>query len=652
MPDSLPRSMGARPRVVALAGPYGSGKSTLMDALLAAAGGPAVRLEKGGRASTTGIRAASCTFMGDSWTLLDCPGSVEFFHEAQSAMMIADLVVVVCEPAPEKAPAVGPLLRALHGAGVPHVLFINKIDTFTGQVREVIAALQALSRQPLVLRQVPIREGESITGYVDLASERGYQYRRGEASQMIAVPAHMMEREKEARGALLEALADHDDALLEKLLEDVVPTTEEIYRQLHKDVVEGAIVPVLLGAGEAGHGLRRLWKALRHDAPDPADTAARHGLPADGSGPLLQVFKTVHAGHAGKLSYARVWRGEVGDGAVLNGQRVAGLYRFENGTPVKTASAGPGEVVGLGRLDGIATGATIGGAALPWPEPPAPVYGLAIATDDRKDDVKLHGALQRLVEEDPCITVVHDPEMGVTVLRGQGEMHLGAAVERLSKVGGLKVSVAAPPVPFRETIKRAVTQHARLKRQTGGHGQFADVTLEISPRARGEGFRFSDRIVGGAVPKQYIPAVGEAAEAALAKGPLGQRVVDVDVVLVNGTFHAVDSSDMAFKTATRMAMQEGLAKADPVMLEPIDKVTISVPNEYTASAQRLITGRRGRILGYAERSDWPGWDDVEAQIPQAELQNLIIDLRSLTMGLGTYRHQFDHLAETQLRAAA
>jgi elongation factor G len=652
MPDSLGGNAGARPRVAALVGPYGSGKTALCDAMLAAAGAPASRPgEKAARG--TGLRVASCSFMGDRWALLDCPGSVEFFYDAQCALAVADLAVIVCEPAPEKAVAAGPLLRALHEAGIPHLLFINKLDTLTGRVRDTLAALQAWSSQKLILRQVPIRDGEQVTGYVDLASERGYRYRKGEASQLIAVPSDALEREREARSELLEALADHDDALLEKLLDDVAPTSDEVYHDLRKDLTDGAIVPVLLGAGEAAHGVRRLWKALRHDAPDPSQTAARQGIEGEneklGGGTLLQVFRTVHAGHAGKISSARVWRGEVQDGMTLDGQRLAGLYRFENGAPVKTGSAGPGEIVGLGRLDGVGTGATIGGTALPWPAPPAPVYALSIATEDRKDEVKLHAALQRLVEEDPCITVAHDAEMAATVLHGQGEMHLNAALERL-RAGGLKVNVAPPSVPFRETIRRPVQQHARLKRQTGGHGQFADVTLEIAPRGRGEGFRFTDRIVGGAVPKQYIPAVGEAAEEALGKGPLGQRVVDVDVVLVNGTFHSVDSSDMAFKTATRMAMQEGMAKADPVLLEPIDRVTVSVPNEYTPSAQRLVTGRRGRILGYAERPGWPGWDDVEAQIPQAELQNLIIDLRSLTMGLGTYRHEFDHLAETQRSA--
>jgi elongation factor G len=649
MPNSLSGQGGARPRSVALVGPYGSGKSTLFDALLAAAGGPAKRPgEARGRGGGTGAQLGHCSFMGDRWAIFDCPGSVEFAHEACSALAVVDLAVVVCEPAPEKALAVAPLLRFLRDEGVPHLLFINKIDTLTGRVRDTLAALQVWSSRPLVLRQVPVRERDTITGYVDLASGRAYRYRKGEASEVSTFPAHMVEQESEARFALLEKLADHDDVLLEKVLEDVAPSSEEIYRDLHRDIAEGTVVPVMLGAGERDSGVRRLWKALRHDTPDPLQTAERRGISPDGEA-LAQVCKTVHAGHAGKLSYARIWRGTIKDGATLNGHRIGGVYCFTNGEPTKATEADVGDIVAFGRLDGVLTGETLSPSgtaeALPRPEPPPPVYALAIATEDRKDDVKLSGALRKLAEEDPCIRVVHDTETGQTVLRGQGEIHLNAAIERLARSSGLKVTTSRPHVPYKETIRRAVHQHARLKRQTGGHGQFADVQLDIAPRGRGEGFAFRDRIVGGTVPKQYIPAVGEAADAATRKGPFGHPVVDIEVVLVDGTFHAVDSSDLAFKTATRIAMQEGLAKADPVLLEPIDHVTISVPNEYTSNAQRLLTNRRGRILGYAERPGWPGWDDVEAQVPEAELHDLIIELRSQTMGLGTYRHEFDHLAE-------
>ncbi len=252
-----------------------------------------------------------------------------------------------------------------------------------------------------------------------------------------------------------------------------------------------------------------------------------------------------------------------------------------------------------------------------------------------------------MAEEDPSIGIEHDAALAQTVLRGQGDIHLGNALQRLAAAYGLKLASAHPRVPYKETIRRAVHQHSRHKRQTGGHGQFADVKMDIEPRARGEGFLFVDRIVGGAIPRKFIPAIGEAAEEACRKGPLGYPVVDVAVTLVDGTFHSVDSSDMAFATATRQGMQEGLAKAEPVLLEPIDQVTVTVPNDFTASAQRVLSGRRGQILGYAEKEGWPGWDEVEALVPQSELQDLIIELRSLTLGLGTYRRRFDHLAETR-----
>jgi elongation factor G len=238
------------------------------------------------------------------------------------------------------------------------------------------------------------------------------------------------------------------------------------------------------------------------------------------------------------------------------------------------------------------------------------------------------------------------------LLKGQGEIHLNTMIERLSSNFNLQVSVNTPRVAYKETIKQPCHQHARLKRQTGGHGQFADVKLDIEPRARGDGFLFIDKIVGGAVPRQYIPAVREAAEEAMQKGPYGYPVVDVAVTLVDGGFHTVDSSDMAFRTATRIGISEGLAKAAPVLLEPIDHVTVSVPNQYTAQVQRLLSGRRGQILGYAERPDWPGWDNVEALVPEAELHDLILQLRSDTQGLGSYTHFFDHLAEAHGKIAA
>jgi len=631
------------PRTVALIGPYGSGKSTLFDAMIAAAGGPARR----GAAPRGATRIAHCTYLDEPWALIDCPGSVEVAHEAEAALAVADIAVLVCDPDPARVPGVATLLRRLEETGLPAMVFINRIDTFGGQVRDTVAALQRLTERKLVLREVPIRDGEAITGYVDVVSERAYQYKRGSASEQIQLPDSIAERGAEARAALVEVLADHDDALLEKVIEDVKPSPDEVFERLRSVEAFGQVTEVLLGSAERDHGIRRLWKALRHDAPTAAMTAARRGVPETG-GTLVQVFRTLNAGFGGKLSWARVWRGPVKDGATLDGGRIGGMWRATNGEMTKITEAGSGEIVALGRLEGVATGAVLGdagGADLAFPAPPQPVYSAAITTADRKDDVRLSAALQKLVEEDTGLVLRQDADMGETILSGQGEMHLKGAMERLATAFGVKVNAHRPRIPFRETIRRPVHQQGRLKRQTGGHGQFADVKLDIAPRERGEGFLFVDKIVGGAVPRQYIPAVGEAAEEAARKGAFGYPVVDISVTLVDGGFHTVDSSDMAFRTATRMAIQEAMPKADPVLLEPMHHVTVTVPNNFTATAQRLLTGRRGQILGYAERPGWSGWDDVVALVPEAELHDFIIELRSQTMGLGTYRHRFDHLAE-------
>jgi elongation factor G len=285
------------------------------------------------------------------------------------------------------------------------------------------------------------------------------------------------------------------------------------------------------------------------------------------------------------------------------------------------------------------------GAALPRPALPKPVYGLAIAAEKRGDDVKLSGAVAKLVEEDPTLSIEHNPDTQEMILWGQGDIHLQIALDRLRNKFNLAVIGHRPQLPYKETIRRGTQQHSRFKRQSGGHGQFADVTIELKPLPRGEGFTFTDSVVGGAIPRNYIPAVEEGVVEALRHGPLGFPVVDVAVNLITGQFHTVDSSDQAFKTAGRQAIQEALPKCEPLLLEPIDAVEISVPNAFTARVQRLVSGRRGQILGYDAKPDWPGWDVVSAYIPQSELHDLIVELRSLTLGVGNFAHRFDHLQE-------
>src|SRR5437588_1680151 len=660
--------MPSAPRCVALVGPYLSGKTSLLEAMLFASGttnrrgsvrdGNAVgdhSAEARARQMSTEMNVANATFLDDPWTILDCPGNVELLYEAQQAMLVADVVVVVCEPEVERAVTVSALLRFLSRHGIPHMLFINKLDTASARVRDVLAALQSYSDQPLVLRQVPLRGGgESIDGYVDLVSERSYHYHPGQASDLIPLPDGFWDTEGETRTQLVGKLADFDDALLEQLLEDVQPPKEEIYKHLTKDFQRNLIVPVFVGAATPDHGVRRLWKALRHETPSPQETAARLGIAATGE-PLAQVFKTYHLPHTGKLSLSRVWRGSVAEGNVLNGVRVAGVVRLVGATHEKATGVQAGEVVGLTRMEEIATGAVLtpsGKAApLPPPEKLPPAYGLAIHAEKRGDDVKLTGSIAKLVDEDPTLELEQNAELREMVLWGQGDVHLQIAIDRLRNRQNLVVVGQPATVPYRETIKRGADQHSRFKRQSGGHGQFADCTIEVKPLPRGSGFVFADRVVGGAIPRNYIPAVEEGVTEALVHGPLGFPVVDLAVDLLTGQFHAVDSSDMAFKTAGRQAIQEALTKCEPILLEPIDSVDISVPNAFTARAQRLISGRRGQILGYDAKPDWPGWDVVRAHLPRSELHDLIVELRSLTLGIGSFARQFDHMAELTGRPA-
>jgi elongation factor G len=322
----------------------------------------------------------------------------------------------------------------------------------------------------------------------------------------------------------------------------------------------------------------------------------------------------------------------------------------------KLAQAVAGEVVGLGRMDHVATGDLLSDKGPPqrsplWPDPPPHVFALAIHAEQRNDEVKLTAAVQKLAEEDPSLKLELNQDTGELVLWGQGEIHLQIALERLRNRYNVAVRSRAPQVGYKETIRKPVSQHARFKRQTGGHGQFADIHVEIKPQPRGSGFVFDEKVVGGAVPRQFIPAVESGVRDYLGHGPLGFPVVDVAVTLTGGQFHAVDSNEQAFKTVARMAMTEALPKCEPVLLEPILTVIIAAPSEFTPKVQRLVSGRRGQILGFDVRPGWDGWDEVRATLPQAEIHDLIIELRSMTLGVGSYTWQFDHLSELSGRLA-
>jgi len=657
------------PRVAALVGPYLSGKTSLLESLLLACGtihrkgriedhntvGDASP-EARDRAMSVEVNVVETSYLGDPWVFLDCPGSVEFQQDAINALMICDVAVVVCDPDPARTRMVMPLLKVLDQRSIPHMIFINKIETAQVRMREVMESLQGISDRPLVLREIPIRDDGKVTGYVDLVSARAYKYKPGEPSDLIQTPEHVKEREEEARQDLLENLADTNDHMLEELLEDVVPARDEIYDTLTQDLTEDRVVPVFFGGALEDNGIVRLLKALRHETPTVEETVDRRLLEAGDASPLAQVFKTVHAAHTGKTSLTRVWRGPIKDGASLGGEKINGLYTFANngGQPTKVQSVDSGAVVGVGRLDSVNTGDLLdakGKIETDWPSVLSPLASISVRPAKHGDDVKLTGALARLSEEDPSLQVEQNMATNELLIWGQGDIHLQVAVARLARQYNVEVTSEKPLVPYQETIRKSATKQGRFKRQTGGHGQFGDVHLEIKPRGRGEGFTFSERITGGVVPRQYIPAVEQGVKEWSRQGPLGFPVVDFEVTLFDGSYHTVDSSEQAFKTAAQLAMREGIQACEPVLLEPILKVEISVPSDSTSKAQRALSTRRGQILGFDQKDGWDGWDVVHGMLPQSEMHDLIVEIRSTTMGVGTFSWVFDHLHELTGRDA-
>jgi elongation factor G len=653
-------------RAIALVGPGGTGKTSLAEALLHASGAiPRLGSVEAGssigdaspearaRNGSTELNCLHFDWLGDSFALLDLPGSAGFAADGFAALGTVDMAVVVVDPVPERAALAGPILRRLDALGLPHAVFVNKIENArAGAVRDLIAALQPLSREPLALRQIPLHEGDpgsdKVTGYVDLALERAYRYRPGQASERIAIPAEAADREHEERVHLLETLADFDDGLLEALLSDAEPDPALVMADLAADTAGNKVVPVLLGSALGEHGMHRLLKLLRHEAPAPDAAAARLGITSG-----FHVFKISHGGAMGRLALGRVFGPALGEGEELvtpaGPTRAGALFALQGEKTAKLAEAAPGAVIAVAKLESAAAGQMLGrrgGSArnIAVEYPPRNVV-LAIATRDRRDDVKLSTALHRLCEEDPSLQWSQDDASHETLLRGLNEEHLAVVLARLERRYGVAVDRRSPRIAYRESIRRPASRRGRHRKQSGGHGQYGDVTLEIRPLERGEGFRFAERITGGVVPKQWIPAVEQGVRDALGRGPLGFPVVDIEVTLTDGSYHAVDSSELAFRIAARMAMAEALAEAAPYLLEPIARVCVDAPAGCGSKAGSVLSGRRGQVLGLGPHPELARWEQVEALVPEAGLAGLDGDLRALSQGLAGFVAAFDHLAE-------
>ncbi|MBN3989192.1 MAG: elongation factor G [Nostoc sp. NMS2] len=657
-------------RNVAIVGPYLSGKTTLLESLLFVTGAISRKgsikdsntvgdsaAESRDRQMSVEVSAASTEYNDIRFTFIDCPGSVEFAQETYNALIGVDAAIVVCEPIRERVLTLAPLFKFLDDWEIPHLVFVNKMDRANIHVLETLHALKAVSSRPLVAHQYPIMNGEQLIGFIDMVSEQAYQYHPGAPADPIPFPENLKEEEHEARAEMLEALANFDDHLLEELLEDIEPPQEEILKDLKMELGADLVVPVFFGVAEQDYGVRPLLEALLREAPEPETTAERRLKNLKGDKPLAQVLKTYYTPQGGKLSLVRVWRGKLTDGIVLNGIRTGGIYRLMGQQQQFVNQVNAGEIVALSRLEGIKTGDTISteqqsAIELPKAAQLEPVYALAITPEKRNDEVKLSSAITKLLEEDCSLAWEQHGDTHEVILWGQGEIHLQVTLDRLRRKYNLPMTTHLPQVPYKETIRKTVASvHGRYKHQSGGHGQFGDVFLDIKPLPRGTGFNFNETIVGGVVPKQYIPGVEMGVREFLTHGPLGFPIVDLAVTLTNGSYHNVDSSEQAFKQAARLAMQTGIPQAEPTLLEPILRVEVTTPSEFTSKVLQLLSGRRGQILGYEGKNDWQGWDNVSAYLPQAEMQNFIVELRSLTLGVGSFHWEYDHLQEVPEKLA-
>lgn len=628
-------------RVFTVLGPSQSGKSTLIDGLVGLEEQRPVTLDIPGVA-----KVSQFGFMGDDWTAVDIAGGAENLSTAGPALAASDAAVLCVGADPDAAVLAAPYFRLIEEAGVPCFLFVNKVDAASGRISEVVSALQSYCRHGIVLRQVPIREDGHVVGAIDLISERAWEYQEGKPSSLVEIPESVAGREKEARVELLEALADFDDGLLEQLIEDQTPLTEDVYHTATEALQHHDLVPALLGSAEHRNGMLRLMKSLRHEVPGHDVAKARLSEEAE---PLAVGFLADHVKHLGKTVLIRAFGPGVANHQPLAGRNVGSITGLDAKSPVPELA--PGEVGLTMKTDHLDVAEIYqADEALPlpdWAQGHAPTYRRVIEPAHERDEARLSSALERLSEIDTGLSVEQDAQTGHAVLSSQGPQHFRRLLAKLSDGFGIEVEGRPVPPAYRETIRKSVTCHHRHRKQSGGAGQFADVVIEVKPLPRGSGVSFDEVIKGGAVPRNYIPAVEAGVRDALQEGPNGYPVVDVGVTLTDGKHHAVDSSDHAFRTAGKNATREAMAESGVIVLEPIAQVLIHVPSVYAGGLVPTISGMKGQVLGFEAHPTAAGWDVFRAQLPMTALDELSNALASAARGTAWFTAEFDHYTEAR-----
>lgn len=638
-------------RCIAVIGAPHVGKSTLVDKLAGLEGSAPTPTPE----ESTGLRVVSFEYLNEPWTALDCPGAPEFAQDSLDALMVADAAVVVVSPDPEQAVLAAPALRAAAESGVPTMLFVNRMDEATSRARDIVDALQGYANAPIVLRQIPIRKDGEVIGAVDLISERAWRYRDGGPSTLIEIPAALLDREHEARETLLESLSEYDDWLLEEIIEERTPAEGPLYSICSRALQENKVTEALIGSASHGNGVRRLMKALRHEAPILDAAKARLAEQVGGGDILAVAFGARHRRHVGKMTLLRLFADGLKPGAPIGGGPLGLLVDAGSERPGSLGEVAAGSIVASIKSDHLRRGRVYSSGASQqapsWRGPLQAQMTRMIRPKSERDDAKLSEALAKLAEDDPSLTVTQAPGSGALVIGAQGARHLRAAQTELAEVFGVETELGTAPADYRETIMRPADTHYRHKKQSGGSGQFADVRLSVAPSARGAGFSFTEAVKGGAVPRNHIPAVEAGARDAMAQGPLGFPVIDVSVTLTDGQHHSVDSSDLAFRIAGRNAVSEALGEADPVLLEPFHAVRFMAPSAYAGALVQIVGAHRGQVQGFDRDPNARGWDAFRALIPASALSDLGHELSAATQGVGRYEASFDHYQELYGREA-
>ncbi len=659
-------------RNVALISHGGAGKTSLAEAMLFDAGA-IQRLgsvdagtatldwdpDEQKRQQSINLAIGSLEHDGVRVTVVDTPGYADFQADVVEALAAVDAAIVVVDASAGVEVGTEQVWKLADRRALPRFVFINKMDRENANYDAVLDQLKARFGPKIAPVYLPIGSADGFRGYIDVVEEHANVYEGGKPKE-VPIPAEMEGAEHSRRDALVEAAAEASDELMMKYLEGEQISDAEVGAALHKGTREGSVVPVFVGSATKNIGVRELLEMIVKHVPSPAEAGARttadgRAIAPEPKGPFVaQVFKTTSDPFVGRLTYFRVISGTLSSqGHLYNAtrkeeERIGNLLAILGKEQENVSQVGPGDIAAVAKLTSTQAGDTLvadrsQAVELPPFEFPAPSLQVSIEPESKADLDKLGQALSRMLEEEPSVRVHRQEGTGETVLTAMGDAHVDVIVERLKRKFGASVKTGTPVVPYRETIRRGAKIDNKFKRQTGGHGQYGHVVIEFEPLETGHGFEFGDRIVGGAVPKQYIPAVEKGLREALDEGALaGFPIVDLRATLVDGSFHTVDSSEMAFKIAASQALKRAFTEADPALLEPVLEVEVVVPDEYMGDVMGQITAKRGHVLGM-DSSD--GMQRLRAQVPQAEMFHYATELRSITQGRGQFTWHLDHYAE-------